>query len=70
MFSNRIFLRARFFIQRKNDCSTTEKSFKIKHARVAELADALDLGSSGETCGGSNPPPRTTTIIKVLQRLY
>src|SRR5262249_58166705 len=31
-------------------------------ARVAELADALDLGSSGETRGGSNPPSRTFAI--------
>jgi hypothetical protein len=29
-------------------------------ARVAELVDALDLGSSGATCGGSSPPSRTT----------
>src|SRR5438093_10371872 len=29
------------------------------HARVAELADALDLGSSEETRGGSSPPSRT-----------
>ena len=29
-------------------------------ARVAELADALDLGSSIERCGGSNPPSRTS----------
>jgi hypothetical protein len=28
-------------------------------ARVAEQADALDLGSSEETRGGSNPPSRT-----------
>ncbi len=28
-------------------------------ARVAELADALDLGSSIERCGGSSPPSRT-----------
>ncbi len=28
-------------------------------ARVAELADALDLGSSGATHGGSSPPSRT-----------
>ena len=28
-------------------------------AQVAELVDALDLGSSGETCGGSSPPLRT-----------
>lgn len=27
---------------------------------MAELADALDLGSSGETRGGSTPPSRTT----------
>ena len=26
---------------------------------MAELADALDLGSSGETRGGSSPPSRT-----------
>jgi len=35
------------FLQGKNDCSATEKSFNINYARVAELADALDLGSSG-----------------------
>ena len=29
------------------------------YARMAELADALDLGSSGVTRGGSTPPPRT-----------
>src|SRR5262245_48046381 len=28
-------------------------------ARVAELADALDLGSRGATRGGSTPPSRT-----------
>jgi hypothetical protein len=27
---------------------------------VAELADALDLGSSDANRGGSNPPARTT----------
>ena len=32
----------------------------IKNSRVAELADALDLGSSGVTLGGSTPPPRTS----------
>ena len=31
-------------------------------ARVAELADALDLGSSRETYRGSNPLSRTTCI--------
>src|SRR5437588_1381670 len=29
------------------------------NARVAELADAPDLGSGGETRGGSSPPFRT-----------
>ena len=31
-------------------------------AKVAELADAPDLGSGGETRGGSSPPFRTTLI--------
>ena len=31
-----------------------------RSARVAELADALDLGSSAFGCGGSNPPSRTS----------
>jgi hypothetical protein len=31
-----------------------------KHAGVAELVDALDLGSSGESRGGSSPSARTT----------
>jgi hypothetical protein len=31
----------------------------IYHARVAELADALDLGSSGEIRRGSTPLSRT-----------
>ncbi len=29
------------------------------YARMAELADALDLGSSPERGGGSSPPLRT-----------
>ena len=40
------------------------ESHKIRHARVAELADALDLGSSGETYRGSNPLSRTTFNFK------
>ena len=34
------------------------------NARVAELVDALDLGSSGVTCRGSSPLSRTNTIIE------
>ena len=36
------------------------------YARVAELVDALDLGSSAARCGGSSPPFRT--IIMLLER--
>src|SRR6476469_9919701 len=36
------------------------------HAGVAELVDALDLGSSDESCGGSSPSART----KRLSRLH
>lgn len=32
------------------------------YARVAELADALDLGSSGVTRGGSTPPFRIVSL--------
>jgi hypothetical protein len=35
-------------------------------AGVAELVDALDLGSSDESCGGSSPSART----KRIQRLH
>ncbi len=38
---------------------TPKKSFKINIARVAELVDALDLGASGFSRGGSSPPSRT-----------
>ena len=33
------------------------------HASVAELVDALDLGSSGEIRGGSIPSTRTTSLL-------
>src|SRR4029453_4094169 len=36
------------------------------HPGGAELVDALDLGSSDESCGGSSPSART----KRLQRLH
>src|SRR3981081_3207000 len=38
------------------------------HAGVAELVDALDLGSSDESCGGSSPSARTKRSI--LKRLH
>ena len=34
-------------------------SFRFSRAKVAELADAPDLGSGTERCGGSSPPFRT-----------
>ncbi len=36
-------------------------------ARVAELADALDLGSSGETRAGSTPVSRTFCLWNMLE---
>jgi hypothetical protein len=39
-------------------------------ARVAELADALDLGSSGEIRRGSNPLSRTTLIHMPKNKLF
>ena len=41
------------------------------HAKVAELADAPDLGSGTERCGGSSPPFRTirTEITKMKTEL-
>ena len=37
-------------------------------ARMAELVDALDLGSSGAIRGGSSPPLRTTQINELHHR--
>jgi hypothetical protein len=37
------------------------------NAGVAELVDALDLGSSDESCGGSSPSARTK---RTISRLY
>ena len=36
------------------------------NAKVAELADAPDLGSGGETRGGSSPPFRTRLLLQQL----
>jgi hypothetical protein len=36
-------------------------------AKVAELADAPDLGSGTERCGGSSPPFRTKEAISNQQ---
>ena len=38
-----------------------------RHAKVAELADAPDLGSGGAIHGGSSPPFRTTVITLYLK---
>ena len=39
-------------------------AFTLRKAGVAELVDALDLGSSGESRGGSNPSARTTLFLQ------
>ena len=49
----------------KSEVNKTERSANLKlvricnHAKVAELADAPDLGSGTARCGGSSPPFRT-----------
>src|SRR5882762_10555497 len=48
--------------QPQRACGNVSKS---RRARVAELADALDLGSSGATHGGSTPPSRTNLPARV-----
>ena len=40
-------------------CIFSRRRRKFDIAGMAKLADALDLGSSAERRGGSNPPPRT-----------
>src|SRR5690606_7628690 len=45
---------------RQPACYTAASRSARARARVAELVDALDLGSSGATRGGSSPPSRTS----------
>ena len=44
-------------------CSGNSNRWSQAHASVAELVDALDLGSSGEIRGGSIPSTRTNFEI-------
>src|ERR1700729_2322383 len=43
----------------KNPPPTVSRPDMMLSAGVAELVDALDLGSSDESCGGSSPSART-----------
>jgi hypothetical protein len=43
-------------------CSGIAVDLDAFHAGVAELVDALDLGSSDESCGGSSPSARTILL--------
>lgn len=43
------------------------KSLQDKHARVAELADAQDLGSCPERGEGSSPSSRTNLLAPFLR---
>ena len=51
---------------RYTDCRPTDH--RPARAKVAELADALALGASGATRGGSNPPFRTMLVREGVQR--
>ena len=44
-------------------CSPVIGATSSGRARVAELVDALDLGSSIERCGGSSPFARTSSPV-------
>src|ERR1700731_338344 len=51
-------------------CSSIADGLDAIHAGVAELVDALDLGSSDESCGGSSPSARTIQLrAKALGRI-
>jgi hypothetical protein len=54
---------------RKSSVSCCAKRNSVQFARVAELADALDLGSSGVTRAGSSPVSRTYLSGKYLRKL-
>jgi hypothetical protein len=49
------------------ECNLLESVSNAPCARVAELVDALDLGSSGEIRRGSSPLSRTTAPTKHLR---
>jgi hypothetical protein len=40
----------------------------LTRAKVAELADAPDLGSGAARRGGSSPPFRTNNVLNILRR--
>jgi hypothetical protein len=44
------------------------RTYDALHAGVAELVDALDLGSSDESCGGSSPSARTKRFQAFARR--
>ena len=45
----------------------SEASLRLVFAGVAELVDALDLGSSGEIRGGSSPPFRMLQKVQTIR---
>ncbi|CCM10427.1 protein of unknown function [Cardinium endosymbiont cEper1 of Encarsia pergandiella] len=44
-------------------------NFLLFLAGVAELVDALDLGSSTEKCGGSSPSIRTIAVYVLVLKI-
>src|SRR5687767_12233355 len=62
---------ARALGQSESVCAADERErnadYIVSTARVAELVDALDLGSSGAIRGGSSPPFRISFHSNVLQ---
>jgi hypothetical protein len=50
-------------------CTGIAAGLMLSEAGVAELVDALDLGSSDESCGGSSPSARTIWDFRGARRL-
>lgn len=59
-----------FIFDRRFDASFVDASDRVfeqkNYARVVELADTLDLGSSAERCAGSSPVPGTTSLTAAV----
>src|SRR5438067_12283444 len=49
---------------RSRFCNQSPPCYNFSSAKVAELADAPDLGSGTERCGGSSPPFRTKAEVR------
>ncbi len=66
--TQRVSTRPKFPISYNGE-SACARSSRAARAKVAELVDALDLGSSGETRAGSSPAFRMFLQIDLSQKI-